>query len=201
MPCTVSLGDRETTLFKLLPFSILLLKQKLNTQPSLSKSSKAVYHIKTKTQALHRDLQHHIWSWPDPAAWPQLPPLPTSVSLSLSSSSTHSPSSCLRPSHRLLFSILFAWMSACFPPALSSAHFLMEVFPDLLTDRFDFSLRAGLPPLSTSSTGQGSVCLPHRCRGERGTPWALALQHCGRKEGTLENFRNHTSVHPRKIKC
>ena len=141
-----------------------------------------------------------------------LPPLPTSVSLSLSSSSTRSPSSCLRPSHCLLFSMLFAWVSACFPPALSSAHFLMEVFPDLLTNHFDFSLRAGLPPLSTSSTaglpplstssmGQGSVCLPHQCRGERGTPWALTLQHCGRKEGKLENFRNHTSVHLRKIKC
>lgn len=113
----------------------------------------------------------------------------------------HTLSMLLRPLHCLLFSMLFAWVSACFPLALCSAHFLTEAFPDLLTDRFDSLLRAGLPSLSTSSTGQGSVCLPHGCRGERGTPWALALQHCGRKEGKLENFRNQTSVHPRKIKC
>ena len=121
-----------------------------------------------------------------------------SLTLSPSSSSTRSPCSCLRPSHHLSFSMLFAWVSACFPPALCSAHFLTEAFSDLLTDHFDFLLLAGLPSLSTSSMGQGLVCLPHRCQGERGTPWALALQHCGRKEGKLEN---QTSVHPRQIKC
>ena len=117
-------------------------------------------------------------------SWPQLPPLP-SLSLSLSPLLLlfHTLSMLLRPLHCLLFSMLFAWVSACFPLALCSAHFLTEAFPDLLTDRFDSLLRAGLPSLSTSSTGQGSVCLPHGCRGERGTPWALALQHCGRKEG------------------
>ena len=98
-----------------------------------------------------------------------------SLTLSPSSSSTRSPCSCLRPSHHLSFSMLFAWVSACFPPALCSAHFLTEAFSDLLTDHFDFLLLAGLPSLSTSSMGQGLVCLPHRCQGERGTPWALAL--------------------------
>lgn len=141
-------------------------------QPKCSKPPKAFHHTEQKTWALHRGLQGCAWSCPDPNSHSNHPGLP------------HPPPHHTRVPVSDPRTVPLHWNAL--PPAPCSAHILME--PSLTSQLTDFIylFQAGLPSLSSSSTGARPRPSVRRCQGELWRTVGPGLASiCRRKEGKL----------------